>query len=344
MSAGRKKKTGWLLWLLLLVACGGAFAIFKTFGPNTGRLSSGNYLYIKTGYTYSDLKNELVSGGYINNLWSFDILARKADYPSHVRAGKYKISEGMSNYDIIRMLRSGRQEPVKLVINKLRTKEDFIRFVSTRLEADSVALRQLMKDTAFLSAYQLDTNTALCAVIPDTYEFYWNTSAKNAFKKIAANYTRFWNGERTLKAASKNLSPARASIVASIVDEETNKNDEKANIASVYLNRLRIGMRLQADPTVKFANNDPTIRRITGAHLQYNSPYNTYMYSGLPPGPICTPSKASIDAVLNASDTKYLYFCAKEDFSGYHRFATTLTEHLKNARLYQNALNERDIK
>lgn len=344
MSAAKKRRTRWWLWLLLLVIGTAALALYKTFGPNTGPMQQGNYLYIRTGSTYDDVKRSLTGGGFLKDTWSFELLADYADLPAHVYAGRYKIIPGMSNYDIIRLLRSGRQELIKMVVNKLRTRQDFISFVSSRLEADSAALHKLMLDNSFLAQYHLDTNTAMCAVIPDTYEFFWNTSAEKAFKKIAANYTGFWNESRMQKARSRNLSPAEISVIASIVEEETNKNDEKGNIASVYMNRLGIGMRLQADPTVKFAVNDPTIRRVTGAHLQYDSPYNTYMYAGLPPGPICTPSKTTLDAVLDAPHTKYLFFCAREDFSGYHSFAATLAEHLKNASRYQQALNERGIR
>ncbi len=339
-----KRKSRVFLWILLAIILVGAFAAYKILGPNTGDLHTGEYMYIRTGSTYADVKKNLEENGFVADIRSFDLLAQRANYPDHVFAGRFKITRGMSNYEMVRLLRSGRQEPVKLVINKLRTKDDFVRFVSGKLEADSVDMRRVLNDTTLLTAYGLDTNTAMCAVIPDTYEFFWNTSAEKAFKKIAANYERFWNEARRQKAAAKNLSPAKISIVASIVDEETNKNDEKPNVASVYLNRLRIGMRLQADPTIKFALNDFAIKRVTGAHLSVNSPYNTYTNAGLPPGPICTPSKASIDAVLNAPDTKYIYFCAREDFSGYHSFATNLTDHLKNARAYQQALNARGIR
>jgi UPF0755 protein len=249
----------------------------------------------------------------------------------------------MSNYNIVRLLRSGRQTPVKLVINKLRTKHDFITYISSNLEADSIVLKQMFADPVYLAQFGLDTNTAMCAVIPDTYEFFWNTTADKAFRKIAGYYTKYWTRERKEKAKAHGLSPQQVIIIASIVDEETNKNDEKGNVASVYINRYRTGMKLQADPTVKFAVGDFSIRRVTGVHLQTNSPYNTYMYAGLPPGPVCTPSKKSIDAVLNAPQTKYIYFCAKEDFSGYHRFATNYIDHMKNARLYQQALDARGI-
>ena len=201
----------------------------------------------------------------------------------------------------------------------------------------------MLHDPVYLSQFGLDTNTAMCAVMPDTYEFWWNTSADKAYRKLAKYYKDYWTPERKQKAQARNLTPPEVITLASIVDEETNNNAEKPQIASVYLNRMKEGMRLQADPTVKFAVGDFTIKRITSAITGTPSPYNTYYTAGLPPGPICTPSRKSIEAVLNPAETNYLYFCAKEDFSGSHRFAATYAEHMKNASLYQRALNERNI-
>jgi UPF0755 protein len=345
MAAAKKKnqKAKWLLWLGGAIIVTGLYFAFKFFGPNTGSLAQGEYVYIRTGSTYDDVKKALLHGGFVRNINSFDLLAKQARYPDHVYAGKFHIAPGMSNYNIVRLLRSGRQTPVKLVINKLRTKQEFITYVSSNLEADSMVLKQMFTDPVYLAQFGLDTNTAMCVVIPDTYEFFWNTNADKAFRKIAKYYTAYWTDARKQQAKAHGLTQQQAIIIASVVDEETNKNDEKGNIASVYINRYKTGMKLQADPTVKFAVGDFTIRRITGVHLQKESPYNTYMYSGLPPGPVCTPSKKSVEAVLNAPDTKYIYFCAKEDFSGYHRFATNYTDHMKNARLYQQALDARGI-
>jgi UPF0755 protein len=249
----------------------------------------------------------------------------------------------MSNWNLVRMLRSGRQEPVKLVLGKMRTKGDFVRAVSTKLEADSNVLRQMMADNVYLGQFGLDSATAMCGVLPDTYEFFWNTNADKAYRKIAANFKRFWSAERVNKAQALNLKPTDAIILASIVEEESNKRDDQPKIASVYLNRMEKGMRLQADPTAKWAAGDFAIKRITSVHTSIPSPYNTYYVAGLPPGPICTPGPKTIDAVLSAPKTNYLYFCAKEDFSGYHRFAATYDEHLKNAALYQQALNARGV-
>ncbi len=347
MTARRKKnnnplRKGIFIVAVLLVSAA-LFMLYRVFGPNTGTFSAGEYLYIHTGASYETVKETLEQGGFVRNINSFDLVAERADYPNRVHAGKYHIKHGMSNYALVGMLRGGHQEPVRLVINKLRTKQDFITLLGNSLEADSTVLRQMFSDPVYLAQYGLDTNTAMCAVMPDTYDFFWNTTADKAFRKIEKNYVHFWTPARIQEAMAHHLQPAQAVIVASIVDEESNKNDEKPNIASVYLNRLAKDMKLQADPTVKFAVGDFSLRRITGAHLQTVSPYNTYMYAGLPPGPICTPSISSIEAVLNAPHTSYLYFCAKEDFSGYHNFASTYPEQIKNAHLYQQALDARGI-
>ena len=343
MSSAKKKKSRTGLYLLVIIAGILLFAGVKVFGPNTGTFKQGEYLYIHTGSNYEKLKTVLQDEGFISDMTSFDFLAQRAQLPAHIHPGKYKIRDGMSNFNIIRLLRSGRQTPVKLVINKLRTKNDFITLLSTNLEVDSNTLRQMLQDKDYLSQFGVDTNTMMCTVMPDTYDFFWNTTADKAYRKIEKNYVRYWDATRKDQAKSHGCTPAQAIIIASIVDEETNINDDKPKVASVYLNRLQKGMKLQADPTVKFAVGDFTIRRISGEMLQNTSPYNTYLYQGLPPGPICTPSPGSIEAVLQAPKTTYLYFCAKEDFSGYSNFASTYDEQLKNAHAYQQALNARGI-
>lgn len=343
----KKKKGGtgiWILLSLLLIIAAGSAVAYKVFGPNTGDMHKGEYLYIPTGASYMLVLDELVNGGYIDDVASFDILAKRANYPDMVKAGKFKIAKGTSNYNLIRKLRSGKQEPVKLVINKLRTKQDFIEMISAQLEPDSAEMAVILNDNSFLTSHGFDTNTAMAAVIPDTYEFYWNTSAEKVYARLAEYYKKYWTAERTTLADSLGLTPTEVIILASIVEEETNKNDEKSNVASVYLNRIKKNMPLQADPTVKFAVGDFAIKRVLKVHTEYDSPYNTYMYAGLPPGPINTPSKATINAVLHTEPTEYLYFCAKEDFSGYHNFASNYNEHMKNARAYQKALNEAGIK
>ncbi|MEI8280072.1 MAG: endolytic transglycosylase MltG, partial [Bacteroidota bacterium] len=238
-----KKNFNWLRGALVISICCVLLAAFKVFGPNTGSFAHDECLYIHTGATYRDVKITLRSRGFVNDMLSFDLLAKPARLADRIHPGKYTITPGMSNFSIIRMLRSGRQTPVKLVINKLRTKQDFIRLVSTNLEADSQSLKHLLTDNAYLSIFALDTNTVMCSIMPDTYEFYWNTNADKAFRKIEKTYTHFWTDKRKALAQEHNITPLQTIILASIVDEESNKNDEKPNIASVYLNRLQKGIR-----------------------------------------------------------------------------------------------------
>lgn len=343
-AAPRKKRSRYILFLLLLLLGGGAWASYKTFGPNTGHFQDGAYLYIPTGSRYDEVKHLLKTQGFIKDLFSFDLLARQAKYPDLVKAGKFRVEKGISNYELIRMLRSGKQVSVKIVLNKIRTSEDLIQLFSSRLEPSPGSFARLLGDTAFLAPYGLTSETALCAFLPDTYEFWWNTTAEAAFKKLAGYYTRFWNENRRQKAAEKGLTPQQAVTLASIVEEETRIRSEMPEIASVYLNRLRKGMKLQADPTAKYAAGDFSLKRITSLQTGLPSPYNTYYVQGLPPGPICTPMPGTIDAVLQAPETRYLYFCAAEDFSGQHRFATTYAEHRQNARRYHQALNAAGIR
>lgn len=346
-TAKKKKRSkgrrSWLKYSLLVIAGILLIGAWLLFGPNTGSFSSGEYLYIHTGSSYDNVKKALSDGGFIRDMKTFDLLARQADYPSNVHPGKYRIKKGMSNFSIVRLLRSGRQVPVKLVVKKIRTKHDFITLVSRNLEADSNVLESMFRDTVYLAQFGLDTNTVMCGIMPDTYEFYWNTTADKAFRKIEKKYAAFWTDDRKAKAKALNLTPQQVIILASIVDEETNKNDEKPVISSVYLNRINKGIKLQADPTARFAYGDFTIKRITSVQTSLASPYNTYHVSGLPIGPICTPSAAGINAVLATPKNDYLYFCAKEDMSGYHRFASNYSDHLKNAALYHDALNRRGI-
>ncbi|HEY8920543.1 MAG TPA: endolytic transglycosylase MltG [Chitinophaga sp.] len=340
----KTKKASWIRRAVVIVCAIIAgvlvFIAYRVFGPNTSAFADKKYFYIRTGSTYSNVLEGLEEQNIVSSRNSFDFVARRLGYPSRVKAGRYQIKWGMSNFEIVKLLRSGKQAPVQLVITKLRTKDDFVRKISNNLEADSTALRLLLHDQVYLRQFGLDSNTVMCAVVPNTYEYYWNTSAETAFEKLEKEREEFWNAERKAKARNLGLSMNEVTILAAIVEEETNKNDEKPLIASVYLNRYKKGMRLQADPTVKFALQDFGLKRIREGHTQFDSPYNTYRYGGLPPGPICTPSVKTLDAVLNTPETDYIYFCARSDFSGYHAFAATYQEHLENAHKYQAALNK----
>jgi UPF0755 protein len=237
------------------------------------------------------------------------------------------------------MLRSGNQSPVNLVITKLRTREDLAQKVAANFECDSLAFINFLNNNDSLRRYNLDTNSLMTAVIPNTYSILWNTSPAKIFRKLFNDQEKFWNEDRKRKAAALNMTPKQVYTMASIVEEETNKQEDKGKIASVYMNRIETGMKLEADPTVKFAMKDFGLKRILHVHLAYPSPYNTYQQTGLPPGPICTPSQSTIDAVLDAPQTNYIFFVAKPDFNGYSNFAATYAEHLVFAKAYQKALD-----
>jgi UPF0755 protein len=233
------------------------------------------------------------------------------------------------------MLRNGTQADVKLVITKLRTKEDFARLAGNRLEFDSTKMWKFLNTNDSLSKFGVDSSTSMYHILPDTYTFLWNTTPASVYQKLYNESKKFWNDERKASAQALGLSPLQAYTLASIVEEETNAAEEKDTIASVYLNRLKAGMPLGADPTIKFALKDFAIKWIHGEMLSVSSPYNTYQNKGLPPGPICTPSKATINEVLKAPQTPYFYFVASSAFNGTHLFSATYAEHLVKAKAYQ---------
>jgi UPF0755 protein len=246
----------------------------------------------------------------------------------------------MSIYSLIKMLKAGNQSPVKLVINKLRLPQDLASKIGKNFEIDSLEVISFLQNKDSLAQYKLDSNTIMSAVIPNTYELNWNSSFKKIFSKLNTEKEKFWTDVRVQKAKSKNLTTLQVYTMASIVEEETNKAEDKPLVASVYTNRIATGQKLQADPTVKFAMKDFGLKRILLKHLTYQSPFNTYVVTGLPPGPICTPSTKTIDAVLDAPKTNYMFFVAKPDFKGYSNFAVTYAEHQVFAKQYQTALDE----
>jgi UPF0755 protein len=325
--------------ILLLLLLGAVFTGWRLFGSNTNFSENKKNFYIKTGSNFNDVMEGLSNDHILKSPGIFKLVATQFDYDKKVKAGKYVIEKGESIFSILKKLRAGRQTPVNLVINKLRTKEDLAKKISANFECDSSSFMDLLNNRDSLKIYGLDTNTVMTAIIPNTYSILWNTSAKNIFKKLYDEQEKFWNDERRRKATGLNLSPAQAYTLASIIEEETNMQEDKGKIASVYLNRLETGMKLGADPTVKFAMKDFGLKRIYFKHLQFQSPYNTYQHPGLPPGPICTPSSKTIDAVLNAPTTAYLYFVAKPDLNGYSNFAATYEEHMRFAKQYQQALD-----
>lgn len=324
--------------LFVILVLGGIYAAWSIFGP-TVSAPADKYFYVKTGSSYEEVKRELKDQNIISGTFIFDKLAGQLKYKDHVKAGRYEIKDGSSLLTLVRMLKSGNQSPVKLVINKLRTKEDLASKIGKNFECDSTQVISFLTSNDSLKQYRLDTNTVMTAVIPDTYQMLWNSDFKKIFQKLKEEEETFWNAERRQKAADKNLTPEQVYTMASIVEEETNKAEDKPLIASVYINRIRKGNKLEADPTVKYAMRNFGLKRILHGHLQYESPYNTYKNTGLPPGPICTPSSKTIDAVLDAPNTTYMFFVAKPDFKGYSNFATTYEEHMVFAHAYQKALD-----
>lgn len=328
-----------LLVVFILVGLVALYAGWQLFGP-TVKSPPDKFFYITTGATYPDVLHALQAEQVISTTFFFDKLARQAKYHQKVKAGRYEIKNGSSVYGLVRMLKAGRQSPVRLVINKLRTKEDLAKKIGQLFECDSLTVIKFLSSNDSLKSYALDSLTAMTAVIPNTYLVYWNTSFRKIFNKLKDEEERFWTPIRKQKAAAKALTPTEVYAMASIVEEETNKIKDKGLIASVYINRMKKGMKLEADPTVKYAMRDFGLKRILYGHLNYPSPYNTYQNKGLPPGPICTPSSETIDAVLDAPETDYIFFVAKPDFNGYSNFAATYEEHLKYAKAYQQALDE----
>lgn len=346
MTEKRKGSSKGLKILLIVVFAIGAFIGFKAYQGFIGPSVSGEqeYLYVKTGSTYADVLNTLKEQKIVNDVWLFDYVAKAMKYPDLVKPGRYKLTEGMSNRQLIGNLRGGYQDAVKFRFQNIRLKEHFAGILGKDFEADSLAFSTVLNDASLAESYGFTADDFFCMFIPNTYEIYWNTSPEKIMARFKEEFDKFWNNERKEKATALNLTPQQVSILASIVKGEALHVDEMPAIAGLYLNRLEKGMLLQADPTVIFANNDFTIRRVLNKHLTIDNPYNTYRYKGLPPGPIMLPSIASIDAVLDHQKHDYIYMCAKDDFSGYHNFAKTQAEHLVNARKFQRALDERNIK
>lgn len=345
MADSKKKRLKiftFIFGLLILIALIIGYYIRNTaFKPI--ELEETVYIYIEPSTKYDEVVDQIKNQINLPSEKFFQIISEKMKYPETIKTGRYAIRDGMTMPEIIRMLRSGNQSAVKLTFNNMRMKENLAGRISSQLMLDSVELLNVLNDEAKLEVLGFDKNTIAAMFIPNTYEIYWDTSIDKLMNRMKKEYTNFWNEDRKDKAKEIGLSPIEVSILASIVEEEATYSDEYSIVAGLYLNRLKRGQRLEADPTIKFALNDFSLRRILYKHLEVESPYNTYRNEGLPPGPIRIPSIRGIDATLSPQDHKYLFMCAKEDLSGRHNFATTHTEHMRNAARYQRALNERKI-
>jgi UPF0755 protein len=328
--------------VVLALACTGIFYYLRFWGANV--TDKQQYLYIHTGATYNDVYDTIQAKGIVKDTTTFNWAAHNMKYVNKVKPGRYRLKEGMSNRQLIRMLQLGEQEAVKINIHNLRLKEQFAGYVGHKLEADSARIFRLMDSAAYVQQFGFTTDNVYVMFMPDTYEIYWNISPEKLFAKMKKHYDTFWTPARKQQAANVGISPIQVSILASIVDAEAVYDDEMPTIAGLYLNRLRKGIKLEADPTLIFSAHDFTIHRVLNKHKLINSPYNTYLHTGLPPGPIMMPSVNAVKAVLNYQKNDYIYMVAKEDFSNRHNFATTLTEHLANAHKFQKALDDRNIK
>lgn len=319
-----------------------AWQIFKT--PNFNVKKGETFeLLIPKSATFKVLMDTLENHQLVRDQLSFKFLAKALGVQEKVRPGRYIITENSNNWELLRKIRNGRQDAIKVVINTWRLKEDIAGKLSKFLPFDSVFIYKQLDSAAYVNKLGFTTSTIPAIFIPNTYEVLWTSDFDSFMHKMKKQYVKFWTNERLEKAKKLNLSADEVSILASIVEGESKKSDEQARIAGVYWNRLQVKMPLQADPTVVFAWKDFTIKRVTGKYTGINSPYNTYRNTGLPPGPISIPNPEVVDKVLNLEKHQYLYFCAKEDFSGYHNFAIDYTSHLKNAAAYQQALNKNNI-
>lgn len=321
-----------------------SFYIYQIFNtPNFRVEKQDKEFYIHSGATFDDVRNTLKEGDYLNDVLSFAFLSKLMNYDELVKPGHYIIKKNSTNTEIIKMLRAGEQTPVNLTFSNVRTLQELSDIVAQNIEISSETLDSVLFDPETPGKYGFNAHSFRSMFIPNTYEVYWTISAKGFLDKMKREYDKYWNDKRKQQAKEIGLSPVEVSVLASIVKAETKHREEAPVIAGLYINRLHKGMLLQADPTLIFALGDFTIQRVLNKHKEIDSPYNTYKYKGLPPGPINFPSIPMLDAVLNYEHNNYLYMCAKPDFSGYHNFTASLSQHLRNARKFQNALNNAQI-
>lgn len=339
----RPKKRRWKRFVLICVL-GILFlgALFLFVPMNTTGKTA--YLYIDRDDTADSVFTKVEQTAEPMVSAPFRLIAKAWGYTEHIRPGRYAIDRIKGPLMLVRQLRNGQQSPVKLVVPSVRTMDRMAGKLAKTLEVDSVTLLKAFRDSALLAQYGVNRQTLPTLFLPNTYETYWTASPEQILKQMKKESDRFWTDERKQQAKAAGLTPQEVITLASIVESETTYTPEKPRVAGMYLNRFRQGMKLQADPTVKFALGDFSLRRILNVHLGVDSPYNTYKYAGLPPGPICVPEVETIEAVLHYEHHNYIFMCAKEDFSGSHNFAATDVEHMANARRYAEALNKRGIK
>lgn len=343
MNRKRKKILSFLIGIFLIIGATGVGMAYYYFLYPQFHPQKTVYIYVDRDDTADSIYNKVKTIGRANNFTGFDLMARYRDYSKKLHTGRYAIQPGDNVYHVFSRLSRGYQAPINLTIGSVRTLDRLARSVGKQLMVDSTEIASQLFDSLYQQSLGYAPQTMACLFIPETYEVYWDMSVNDFFERMKKEHAKFWNEERLNKAKSIGMTSEEVCTLASIVEEETNNSEDKRMVAGLYINRLHAGMPLQADPTVKFALQDFGLRRISNEHLRIQSPYNTYVNTGLPPGPIRIPSTKGIDSVLNHARHNYIYMCAKEDFSGTHNFAANYTEHMANARKYWKALNERKI-
>lgn len=340
MDLKNKKKTGIIAGVSALLII---IVLYVFLFSSSLKIEKSQSFYIYPGNNKKDVLTELKEKGNIKSLWRINFFMKSFGTGDTLPVGHYLLKPGMSDFKLSRMLKGGNQTPIKLTFNNLRTVDQLAGRISRQLLSDSLSLLNCLRDTVWMKEEGFNTNNYMCVFLPNTYEIWWNATPEKVLGLFRKEFHKYWDETHINNSQKIRLTPVEVSTLASIVEEETNKSDEMPKVAGLYVNRLRIDMPLQADPTVKYAVGDFTIKRILKGHTQVNSPYNTYKNIGLPPGPIRIPSLKAIEAVLFYEHHSYLYMCAKSDFSGYHAFASTLAQHNKNASDYHDALNSRGI-
>ncbi|HEX2899328.1 MAG TPA: endolytic transglycosylase MltG [Bacteroidia bacterium] len=332
------------LVLLLVALAGGGFAYWQAWRDNINpKLKDGFALYIPKGSNFDDVVAQLEEKQVLQSLSSFKMVAAIRKYDKLVKPGRYEIKRGLNNWKLVEKLRAGAQDQMKLRIGSHRTIPEVAGEIARQVDLDSASLLGKMNDKAFLESYGVEPKTIRNLLIPNTYFVYWTLTERDLFEKLKDNYDQFWNADRKAKADAQKLSIHEVMTLASIVQSETYLDQERPIVAGLYLNRLHGNIPLQADPTLIYAAGDFTIKRVLNEHKLIDSPYNTYMYAGLPPGPINNPELSAIEAVLSPEKHDYIFMCAKADFSGFHNFSRTLAQHNQYAREYQAAMNKKKV-
>lgn len=344
--AGKKKILSVFLSGIVLIILLSALYFYKMIHwDSSATVDQTAYICLRPGATIHDVRSQLIKKAGIKHPKLFDWYADRQQLAAKIRPGRFAVTPGMSESDIVDLLINGEETPVHFKLSLVRTEDELVDLFSSRLALKKDSLISVLRDSVVLNSLGgFSPEDVRCLFLPGEYDILWNESPRGILKQMKKRYGEFWNSSRKAKAKALDLTPQQVAIIASIVEEESGKRDEWGKIARLYMNRYKIGMPLQADPTIKFASGRFDLRRITAEYLKTPSPYNTYKNKGLPPGPIRLASGKAIDAVLDAPETKDIYMCAKEDFSGYHNFAETYSQHQKNARNYQIELDKRGIK